>query len=209
MRKNLSKIWVKKFTTKRLFLAIPVSPNWKPALESYTQTLHTLSSLQDIPVRWTTPSNYHITVRFIGNMEESCIPQLIRHMKVQIEHHPSFSLSFKTMEVATENEPKMIWVRFQKSQQFLSLVKSCTTFLSSFLKNECGGGLLPNGHDSIPHITLSRFNKSLHPKLILPPLLEIPKQIDVQTILLNESRTLPTGSVYRTLASFRLGANYR
>ncbi len=203
MRRRVRRIWVAKKSVRRLFLAIPLPADWTRTLTGYQDRLKTSGMAGRIRTVWTDPANFHITVRFIGNVDESCIGGLTALLREISGHVTGFALPFDRMTVETPGEPKMIWARFTVTDAFRTLVGSCTDEAGRYLLNRCGMKL-ENGHDIIPHVTVARFKGNPGFRDPLPGLPESPGVLSVHTLRLVSSETRPQGSLYTTVAVFRL-----
>ena len=199
-----SKVWVKKSTTKRLFIAIPIPPFWQQALVDYQKEAQRRQITGNIPTRWTGRENFHITVRFIGNVEGGCISKMIETFRELLGSVHPLSLPYAQFEVATPIDPKMIWARFTNTQEFQALVRQCTKTIAQFLRNECNGAKLHNGHAVVPHVTVARLKGKVDHAGKLDASVRLPDALPVRSLMLYESKTFPSGSVYRTIATFHL-----
>jgi 2'-5' RNA ligase len=205
----VNKVWVKKSTTKRLFIAIPLPKRWQQVLTLYQHDAKSERITGTVPTRWTDRGNLHITIRFIGSINESCIPKLIQTLRGFVGSIHPFVLPFQYFEFATPKEPKMIWARFANTEEFHALVRTCTKILAQFLHDDCGGMKLHNGHHVIPHVTVARLKGDADRAGKLSSPVNVPEDLAVTSLVLNESKTLPNGSVYRTLATFHLPSRKR
>ena len=204
MHARLPKVWVQRQGTKRLFLAIPISSDWADVFEACEASILRVVPEIHPPIHWTKRNNFHITVRFIGNVAESCIPKLIVRIRAVLGRESAFTIPFDRLGIETPNEPKMIWAKFRATQEFIGLVGRVTSSVTSFLENECGGLQLQNGHTVIPHVTLARCKGPI-PAIPLPNLQDMAlHDLNVTTIVLHSSTTLTGGSVYTPLATFTL-----
>lgn len=206
MHGGLSKVWIQPKSAKRLFLAIPLPSLWSGTLESFEASMRRSVPKKHPPLIWTERKNFHMTIRFIGNINEACIPKLIMRIRAVAFQESVFTIPFDRISIETLNEPKMIWALFQRTREFVGLVERMTQCLEEFLEQECGGIKLHNGHDIIPHVTLARCKgeipTSMNPYLHEPAI----RNLDVERIVLHSSVTLPHGSIYTPLASFDLNA---
>lgn len=189
----MNTVWVKKSTTKRLFVAIPLPNDWRNAVRAAQQEFKNARITGNVPTRWTEAGNFHITVGFIGSVPEKNVAEIIKILRTNMGLTHVFELSFRRFEIATQEEPKMIWARFANAHEFQKLVRLCKKTLH-----------VQNGHAVIPHVTIARLKgEADHVGKILIPT-QVPDVLPVTSLVLYESKTLPTGSVYTTLATFRL-----
>ncbi|MFH1461496.1 MAG: RNA 2',3'-cyclic phosphodiesterase [bacterium] len=179
--------------TKRLFLAI--TPN-KEILE---QLVKVKDKVLDENLNWVKKENLHITLVFLGNVEENLIPDLIGKLNFVIEKTNKFILKFEKISFAPENNPYMMWAEFENDPNFSKLSDLCQKICSEFSSNKN----YTNPKETIPHITLARSKKELDNKN-----LEI-KQLKIHNILVDycklmESELSKDGSNYSTIATFTL-----
>ncbi|MBU1229805.1 MAG: RNA 2',3'-cyclic phosphodiesterase, partial [Proteobacteria bacterium] len=59
----------------RCFVGLPLPESWQAGLARVTVRL---SAALASPVRWTRPGNWHLTLKFLGDVEEACVPDLVR-----------------------------------------------------------------------------------------------------------------------------------
>ncbi len=200
----MNRVWIKRKTTKRLFLAIPISPQWSDTLSLIQKEAMERHLAGPVPVHWTQQEQFHITVRFIGSVDEHCIPALIRTIRKLLDDTHRFGLPFESVHVATRDDPKMIWATYENVVPFRQLVVRNTARISAFLMDECNGLVMHNGHDVIPHVTLARLKGTLPAMTDFSDDISFPDMLPVDSLALYESKTLPSGSVYQKLATFRL-----
>lgn len=181
-----------------------MNPIWQEAFVTYQKNVMRAQVTGKVPTYWTRQANFHITVRFIGNVDKRHIPKLIEFLRQLLDTFPSVKLPFLRFEVATPSDPKMIWARFAGTREFRDLVSHITRKIAEFLKKECGGVTLKNGHHVIPHVTLARLKGALSQTHMHAFAGCVPVVLPVESIVLNESKTYPTGTIYQTLAAFRL-----
>lgn len=204
MHAGFTKIWIRKPGSKRLFLAIPMNAKWKEAFGKVQQGLQEGRVIGNVRTNWTPPENMHITVRFIGVIDEQCIPGLIPVLSEAAGKTDAFILTRMNLEFATPSEPKMIWAKFSDSTEFQSTVSRFTKSIARYLHESCNGMTIHNGHDVIPHVTLARMKGEIRTGTTLTSDVVTPLAFNVRTLVLYASETLPTGSRYTKLASFRL-----
>ena len=189
--------------SKRLFLAIEVSSEWKSAINKF------IEENKQLNYRWIAEENWHFTLFFIGDFPADKLKSIYALLEKCFAEIPAFEIAFDSFTYFPHNKPRMIWVKGKESLEFASAEKAAYQNLKHFLEEQ----YIEIGHKtlratslqkSIPHITLSRlkFVKKLLPDLINPNLNLAP--IRVKEIVLYESQLKPTGSVYTKLAVFGL-----
>lgn len=83
---------------KRLFLAISVNQEYISFLTSFREANKNIKN-----IRWTAPVNLHLTLCFIGNVNESKINKVISIIENLSQKTKSFSLEFKENRYAPKN----------------------------------------------------------------------------------------------------------
>ena len=202
----MNRVWIHTKASRRLFLAIPIPVNWSDTFQHAQERIQSDHVTGTVSTRWTERTNFHITVRFIGSVNTRCIPGLVDSIRSFLQTTIQFALPFESVHVATSDDPKMIWATFQTTKLFQQLVARSTDRIAEFLLKECDGMVMHNGHDVIPHVTIARLNGGIPTHNTWRPLMEFPSTLQVDRLVLYESKTFPTGSVYHTIATFSLKA---
>lgn len=98
--------------------------------------------------RWVEARNLHITLRFIGEVEDGLAREL--HDELAGLRFPAFALSLDGFGTFGRSTPNHLWAGVEKAPELLHLqtkVESVVTRL----------GLPPEGRKYLPHVTLARF----------------------------------------------------
>lgn len=154
------------------------------------------------PVKWTDPSNIHITLVFLGNTDEERIPQLKSMLKEICEGRGKFDLALKGAGVFRNmNAPRILWTGIEPSEILLQLYEAITEGLIKL-------GLDLEDRPYKPHLTLGRI-KRINDKEAFNRLIDKYCETSIQTVNVNEvilfeSVLLPTGPLYRALATVSL-----
>ncbi len=191
---------------KRLFLGITIPEDFKTKLASVqnNQRLKT----KDLPagrqgqrlIRWVPKENYHITVSFLGYIDEKFIEKIVNAGIDVAKNTFSFSFTFEALNFAPpEKIPRMVWATFQNSPEFNALVQKTEKNLRK-LYNYSDSRL---NHRPIPHITLVRFASFKEVEAIKLPQLSLTK-LQVESFSLFESKLSPGGPTYTELHRFSL-----
>lgn len=98
----------------------------------------------------TAKGNFHITLRFIGDIEEALLPMVQSGLESLALHHESFDLSLDTLGEFTNKGGKVIWLGASHMPDALGALASDAEKLCRDL------GLAPDERPYTPHLTLYR-----------------------------------------------------
>ena len=175
---------------KRLFVAIKIHPS-----ENYTNVYkQILSSLRHERIKWVEPENMHLTIKFLGETDETKIPAL----KLALQQGARFSKSF-TMKIentgifGSRYDPKVVWFGIEKRPELDTLAKNIFAELQ-----KCGWQ--PDRQNFVPHLTIGRIkeirDKPLFQKIISNFSLRHIQEENVTEIVLYESILRREGPEY-------------
>ena len=185
-------------TKHRIFIAINLPGDIKKELSSYTE------KWAELPAKWTSKDNLHITLEFLGNLTDEEIGEVCLIVKDVAKRHSGFSLNINKILYGPPKKipPRMVWAEGEKSEEL------------SELKNDLQDALLekirfrPEERVFAPHITLARINawewKSIEPEE-RPEINEnIYLLFTVESIEVMESEMKKDGPIYTILESHNL-----
>ncbi len=181
---------------KRLFVAIAFPGELLQELISYEEKL---KKLWGGGFRWTRSENFHLTLHFIGYLEEERLPSLEARLTETLRGVKSFKFLFKEIVFAPPgSRARMIWAVFE-SRLYEELAKKMVQSLKEFTEKESGRSA------SIPHLTLARFKEPSSARGVkLPkPKFSI-NQFRVSSVELMESKLSPQGPSYTVIDSWSL-----
>lgn len=98
--------------------------------------------------RWITPEHYHITLRFIGDIDERTANE-VAGMLDFIER-PSFNLSITGVDQFGGKKPRAVFAAIQPSPALVELQAEHERMMQRI-------GLPPEGRRFTPHVTLARL----------------------------------------------------
>ena len=181
--------------TKRLFLAIPLSESIYSALADFIDRF-------GVPgIKLTEKENLHITILFLGDVEEEKIEDLKSGIGSFCRGGRRFSLKFRDITWAPPGRPpRMIWAEFFPAPEFAALSHSLYDGIKKYLNPESAARpeKMP-----IPHITLGRFkDPALSRQAGLKKLGSM--EMAAEKIQLFASKLTGFGSVYTLLAEYEL-----
>jgi 2'-5' RNA ligase len=184
----------------RLFTAISLPQPTCEHLKGVLNTLRTLPALKNT-VTWTNPDNFHITLKFIGEVPDDRVPLLIDSLR---------TLSIPQMPLAID---RFLVLPGQGPARVLAanVTKDIAPITSLFTQIESASqplGVSRERREFKPHLTFGRFSRpnskltaQILIRLIDPGLLPAPAFLAMGFTLF-QSRLLPTGAVHTALAEF-------
>jgi len=183
------------------------------AIELPESTQSVLSDIQkefkksDVDVRWVRPENIHLTLKFLGTIEESMVRTITDVLQKASASHGMFPLTLAGVGVFPGvRSPRVVWVGTKESDVLTGIQRDIEEGLSSL-------GFEREKRTYTAHLTLGRF-KSERGKHVLMELLETYRErefgsFDVRTLSLMKSELGPTGAKYTRMAEFRLSKGNR
>lgn len=149
--------------------------------------------------RWTDPGQYHLTLRFIGEVDREHLPRIQR----AVEPGPAapFDLHPRGLGVfPSRRNPRVLWVDFENQPALFDLQ-------SDLERRLVATGLEPEDRPFTPHLTIARVGdasaESVHRYLKAHESFET-DPFTVGEIHLYESELGPSGPEHRRLASYAL-----
>jgi 2'-5' RNA ligase len=98
--------------------------------------------------RWIPPENYHITLRFIGDIDEGFAHEI--GMSLGMVRRPSFSVTLEGLDVFGGDKPRAIVVRARSEPALMELQADMERLLRRL-------GAPPEPRKFTPHVTLARL----------------------------------------------------
>jgi 2'-5' RNA ligase len=135
----------------RLFVSIPLSTDLREILEAAVRPLAETRA----DIRWVPAENLHITLKFIGEVEEACLPELLARITRAASEVPVFPLEIEGVEKMPEKGPvRIIKARVISPDQRIAK-------LHRLIDSACGGMGLPlDTRVYVPHLTLGRVSSN-------------------------------------------------
>ena len=183
---------------KRLFIAADISDEARSLAADLIGDLR-----KDLPVKgvsWTKPENLHVTIKFLGDTDEATEAKLIETLNRITSTYSPFTLHLAKPEVLGKRVIS-IAVRSDTASVFS---------LEMVIDTECERlGFKREDRRFHPHLTLGRIRDPRGIARLVTQFLqtEIRKvEFEVRAIVLYESKLTSTGSVYKLVKAFKLGA---
>jgi len=184
----------------RSFIAIDIPDDIKKKITAVQSELKESSA----DVKWVRPGSIHLTLKFLGNIEEGQIKEIGEKISESAKAISPFSIAVTCIGVFPHmRNPRVIWIGLEETEGKLSaLQKGIEENLQmlGFEKEERGFS---------PHLTIGRV-KSSKGKSRLIEMLERKREerfhqsISVHEVRLMKSDLKPTGPVYTVLETIAL-----
>jgi len=183
---------------KRVFVGIDISRKFSNLIPM----LRTTFGVFEDDIRWISGKKLHLTLSFLGNIDDSNIEKLISNLE-EVKKLPKFSLSVNGTGVFPNTEsPKVFWLGIEEGYDELSDTQRIVDELSFEYKET------QRNENFVPHITIGRLNTAKkNTKCDVSIFLNAvysPIEIPINLVNLYESRLTPDGPRYTVLAKFPL-----
>ena len=184
----------------RCFVAIEIPESIQALLQSAQTDLQS----QIHKASWTKPGNFHLTLKFLGDVHPEAIDNISEAIQRVTDTHPSFSIAFGGIGgFPNLGRPRVIWMGIKQGASTVSrLAKAVNRELTHL-----GFSTDTRFHS---HLTLARLRTAIH----LEPLKNISRKYDtivgrsmrVNEITLMQSQLHRNGAIYTPLSVHHLSA---
>lgn len=185
----------------RTFIAVEVEDHIRAQLVDLQQTL--ARSAPD--VKWVEQENLHVTLLFLGDVDERDVIQVCRSVQRTCERFEPFLLTVQGVGCfPNARRPRTIWAGIdQGASELIALHDALETTLHDL------GCYRREERQFTPHITLGRLKGERTPDR-LPQALERQAawrggECSIEEIRVQSSQLTPQGPVYSTLSTVPLG----
>ena len=132
----------------RTFLCIPLSSGLRQALAQVSEDLRRRVR---VPASWVRPENYHVTVRFLGDIEPILTVDLEAVCRGIAERIPAFDLTIDRLGAfPSPARPRVLWAGGDAPPAFAELSTSLNRDLGNL-------GFPEERKEAVAHITLARL----------------------------------------------------
>lgn len=183
----------------RLFVAVEVDEEVRKNLAEFQALLKEAGS----DVRWVDVQNIHITLKFLGYVEEVNLPRVKEIIKKAVTGVGPFGVRFEGVGAFPRLErPRVVFVAMEDPAEGLSKINS--QLEEGFVEL----GIEKEGRDYEPHLTIGRVKSSRNLEPLVKLLRHYTKQAfgqeRVSRVVLMQSELSPEGPTYTELDSFTL-----
>lgn len=185
-------------TMPRLFIGIGLPQSYQDLVRPFTDTLSTNLSSK---VSWTKPGNWHLTLKFLGDTEESAVPAISEALAAI--DLPAFVMQAGGAGVFPNlKRPRVAWLSLEQgAQECVILAQAVEDALYPL-------GIERENRTFRPHLTLGRIKRLARDdwKAALDKAGKRPwPEFTVDRFFLWKSDLKPTGAVHTIVEEFRMG----
>ncbi len=183
----------------RSFIAIELPETTKLSLAELQQEFKNCGT----DIRWVKPENIHLTLKFLGNIEEKNVSSIVKKIEGACNKYTAFSLEISGVGVFPNTKsPRVLWVGVIGNEVFNGLQQEIESGMASL-------GFQRENRKFIPHLTLGRFKSSQGKGALLDKIQLYENNrfglIDVMSISLMRSDLSPAGARHTRIAEVSLG----
>lgn len=181
----------------RTFLCIPLQAHIKDYIWSIAQEL---KRQIDTRASWVQPQNYHVTIRFLGEIDPMLTVDLKDACQNVTSQIPPFEILVdKLGAFPSFDRPRVIWVGGNAPESFGKLLSLLDSELFRL-------GFPHSRQEAIAHITLARIKGAVHKSLYqATKQIKDPKWIvQARSLVLMESQLTKNGPLYSPLFTLPL-----
>jgi len=185
--------------TVRTFIAIVLDNSLHPTMSRIIEKL----SSSNAKVKWVEPENVHLTLKFLGNVEEERLPEVFEACERAVKDMRAIDLEMKALGCFPDvKSPRIVWLGIERGAEGVRK-------LQERVESELRAVGFPKEEKTFKaHLTIGRV-KGKQGLSRLCRLLEEEKNFFVgsmrcEKISVMKSKTLPAGPVYSELKAIPL-----
>jgi len=133
------------YMKRKIFISINIPDKVKKRLTKAVE------KWADLPVKWTKEANLHITLLFLGYVDEQSLPEICQKVRDAVENEDIFDIEFDRIELfPSPDDPKMVALTGPANTDLLRINEEIEKELNMFTQAK---------KSFRPHITLGRGRK--------------------------------------------------
>lgn len=130
----------------RTFIAFDMSDRTREALRGAQRAMAALRG-----VRWARPEGIHLTVKFLGEIEDAAVPRVLEVMREAVEGEEPFEFDVRALGFFPDGRsPRVLWAGVQRG---VAALRRIAERLDTGL---CDVGVAAEKRDFKPHLTIGR-----------------------------------------------------
>ncbi len=183
----------------RLFLAVEFEPQLKDALVRAISEI----GIDHPPWRWVARSNFHLTLKFLGDMQKDLVPRVIDTVEAVCRDAPAFDIELEGLGgFPNFKNPRVLFYHVVRGvDELVSLSRAIDSVLETALS-------IPREKKPFrAHATVARIKRPIDPDLVArlegAPAVECPPQ-RVRQVSLMRSELRREGAIYQLVKGIAL-----
>ena len=199
----------------RAFLAVELSPELRAELAIVQQELKRRiepEMKRDTRISWAQPASIHLTLKFLGDMDEQVIDPLLVAVEQAIGSQIAVNVPLERLGAFPRPQsPRVLWVGPSENWERGAEAKRIAE-IHGAIEQACEGlSFLRETKPFSPHLTLARIKvgeRHVGVALAKGGVLDRPLSLGslaVESIALMKSELKPTGSIYKKLWQVKIG----
>ena len=182
----------------RTFIAIELDKKIKELLSKIQSELKSTNA----DVKWVTPENIHLTLKFLGEVKEEKIPRIIQSLKEACSNVKPFNIEIKNIGAFPNTKsPRVIWAGIEEGKE--KLKELADLIEGSLIKLEFPEEERPFSC----HITLGRVKTPENKEILCQKIGQIqfsPLSQEIKSLALFKSALTPKGPIYEKLSEEKM-----
>ncbi len=136
----------------RAFIAIDLPAEVR---QNLSKVMHKLQQdLAGYPIRWVTPGNIHLTLKFLGDVSEQNLNVLTHLLEGEVQTHPPFEFSVGQLGAFPDvRRPRVIWIGVEAPDELFGLQRGVDHVMAKL-------GYARERRAYQPHLTLGRVARN-------------------------------------------------
>ena len=186
----------------RVFIAIDIDDAVIRALGDLQTAIADKADIKKTDVKWVNPENIHLTLKFLGEVEDKRVASVCNIAKDVAGRHKGFELNLESVGCFGRKSAKVLWVgTTEGSDNLFRLQKSLESELAS-------AGWPEETREFTGHLTLCRIRNS-KAGIKLAQIAEQHKDfklgvISADSLCVYQSQLTPRGPVYTVLGNYEM-----
>ena len=177
---------------RRIFIGISLPEDVKKRLNQR------MLKWEELPVKWSLPDNFHVTLSFLGFVDDESLADICLAVQEAAQNFESFDIDFEGIELGPNpKDPKMIWLFGGANEELRKMQTEIEKSLDIFVSEK---------KEFKPHITLGKIDKAKWKALAERPKIEEKLRIfiPVESVDVFESKIEKGRTRYTVLESCEL-----
>ncbi len=185
----------------RVFVALELPEALRNRLAEATVPLRA----PDLPVRWVDPAQLHLTLKFIGQVEEERVERMSEALSRTVAGHQGVSLRLGGVGAFPSlRSPRVIWMGVEASPPLMALQEAVEDAMAEL-------GVEPENRAFHPHVTLGRTRRRLERSegealRLAAPRVSFQAEHRPEQVVLMRSRLGRGGARYEVVSDHPMGA---